>query len=64
MLVLTRKNQEKIFIGNNGEICVQIISINGNQVRLGIAAPREIDIVRDELSDKSKYKKSYVNSVR
>jgi carbon storage regulator CsrA len=47
MLVLTRKLGEKIRIGD--EIEVEILSIHGSRVRLGIACPIEIPIRRSEL---------------
>lgn len=49
MLVLSRKSQESITIGEN--ITVRIISIRGNTVRLGIEAPKEVSILRSELAD-------------
>lgn len=47
MLVLTRKPQEKIIIGDNIEI--MLISIKRDQVRIGIECPKDIRIVREEL---------------
>ncbi len=47
MLVLTRKESEAIYIGDN--IVVTVIRIQGNRVRFGIEAPKEIHIVRSEL---------------
>ncbi|RFU63946.1 carbon storage regulator CsrA [Peribacillus glennii] len=47
MLVLTRKNGETIKIGNDIEIT--IISSKNDQVKIGIKAPKEIEIVRKEL---------------
>ncbi len=47
MLVLTRKVGEKIHLGNN--IIVTVTSISGQQVRLGITAPPEVSILRNEL---------------
>lgn len=48
MLVLSRKLGQKIFIPSiNAEI--EIVEIKGNTVRLGIRAPREVSIVREEL---------------
>lgn len=47
MLVFSRKKLEKIIINKNIEVIIN--EIRGNVVRLGINAPREIDIVRGEL---------------
>jgi carbon storage regulator len=47
MLVLSRKVDERIIIGDN--ICVTVVSIRGNQVRLGFEAPPTIPIFRKEL---------------
>lgn len=47
MLVLCRKLHESILIQDN--IRITITSISGGQVRLGIEAPREIPVVREEL---------------
>ena len=47
MLVLSRKVGETIWIGENVEIV--ITEVKGDQVRVGIRAPRNIEIVRGEL---------------
>jgi carbon storage regulator len=47
MLVLTRKLQEAIKIGHDIEIIV--LSIEGDQVKLGISAPRNVEIHRKEV---------------
>jgi len=47
MLVLTREVGETFSIGDN--ITVQILGVNGNQVRLGIDAPKHIKIHRAEV---------------
>ena len=47
MLVLSRKPGERILIGDN--VTVTIVRIGPNNVRLGIDAPREMNIVREEL---------------
>ncbi len=47
MLVLTRKTGESIQIGDNIEI--KVVSIQGDQIKLGIDAPKHIDIHRKEV---------------
>ncbi|MBN1103160.1 MAG: carbon storage regulator CsrA [Deltaproteobacteria bacterium] len=47
MLVLTRKPKESVTIGN--EIRVTLLEIRGNQVRLGIEAPRDTPVNRTEV---------------
>ncbi len=47
MLVLTRKKDEKIIIGQDIEITV--VGIDNGSVQLGISAPKEIEILRKEL---------------
>lgn len=47
MLALTRKKDEAIIIDGNIEI--RIIDIQGDKVKLGIAAPKEVNIYREEL---------------
>ena len=52
MLVLTRKLGEKIQIGD--DISILIMDIKGKQVRLGIEAPSEIEVHREEIYQKIK----------
>ncbi|KAF0818997.1 MULTISPECIES: carbon storage regulator CsrA [Cytobacillus] len=47
MLVLTRRLKESIMIGDDIEI--SIISVEGDQVKLGISAPKNVDIHRKEI---------------
>ena len=47
MLVLTRKVDEGIIIGDN--IKIKVIAIEGNKVKLGIIANKDISIVREEI---------------
>lgn len=51
MLVLTRRRDEAIVIRNRcgTEIRLMVVEIRGNKVRLGIEAPPEINIVRQEI---------------
>ena len=53
MLVLTRSTNESLLIDDD-KIMVKVLRINGNQVRLGIEAPRSISIHRDEIYNKIK----------
>jgi carbon storage regulator len=47
MLVLTRRVDERIMIGDS--ITVTVLEVRGDSVRLGIDAPRDVEIVREEL---------------
>ena len=47
MLVLTRKRNESIVIGDDIELSV--LSVTGDKVRIGITAPREIPVFRKEV---------------
>jgi|Deesub1362A_J573_1020465.scaffolds.fasta_scaffold00087_101 carbon storage regulator len=47
MLVLTRRSNEALRIGDN--IKITVVEVKGNQVRLGIEAPAEIPIYREEI---------------
>jgi carbon storage regulator len=49
MLVLSRKSNESIIINNN--ITVTVVEIRGDKVRLGIVAPKEIPVHRQEVYD-------------
>ena len=51
MLVLTRKVGERIQLGDY--ITVTLVKINGNTVRLGIEAPADMPVARQELIDQS-----------
>ncbi len=47
MLILTRRVQEALCINDN--ITVTVLSVKGNQVRLGIEAPRDVEVHREEI---------------
>jgi carbon storage regulator len=47
MLVLSRKLGEKIIIGNN--IVVTVVKIDRNQIRIGIEAPHDVPVFREEI---------------
>ena len=51
MLVLSRKLGEKIVIGDN--IVVTVVKIDRNQIRIGIEAPHEVPVYREEIAPRS-----------
>jgi len=50
MLILTRKTGETITVGDN--IQIQVLSVKGGQVRIGIDAPREVLVNREEVFER------------
>ncbi|MGH8229167.1 MAG: carbon storage regulator CsrA [Steroidobacteraceae bacterium] len=50
MLILTRRPGERLCIGEN--IVITVLAVKGNQVRVGIAAPRDIAIDREEVYER------------
>jgi carbon storage regulator len=47
MLILTRRSGETLMVGD--EVTVTVLSVNGNQVRIGINAPKHIAVHREEI---------------
>lgn len=47
MLVLTRRSQQSIMIGK--DIVITILEVRGDQVRIGVSAPRDVDVHREEV---------------
>ena len=47
MLILTRRVGERLMIGN--DVAVEVLGVNGNQVRLGVTAPQRIQVHREEV---------------
>ncbi|MEQ3695851.1 MAG: carbon storage regulator CsrA [Pseudomonadales bacterium] len=50
MLILTRKIGERLVIGD--DVVVSVLGCRGNQVRLGIEAPRDVSVHREEIYDR------------
>ena len=53
MLILTRRVNETVMIGD--EITLTVLSINNNQVRLGVNAPRHVPVHREEIYEKIRH---------
>ena len=47
MLILTRRVGETLNIGD--DVTVSVLGVKGNQVRIGIAAPKDVTVLREEL---------------
>ena len=52
MLILTRRVGETVMIGE--EVTVTVLGVKGNQVRLGVQAPRTVAVHREEIHDRIK----------
>lgn len=52
MLVVTRRTGERIMIGS--DVSLTILAVRGNQVRIGIDAPRDVAVHREEIFQKIK----------
>ena len=55
MLVVTRKTEESVIIADNIE--VTILDVSGDRVKIGISAPKDIRIIRNELLETQKINK-------
>ncbi|MEE9332506.1 MAG: carbon storage regulator CsrA [Granulosicoccaceae bacterium] len=49
MLILTRRSSERIFIGD--DVVLSVLAIEGNRVKLGIDAPKDVSILREEIRE-------------
>ena len=56
MLILTRRVGETVVIGE--DITVTVLGVKGNQVRLGVNAPREVTVHREEIFERIKREES------
>jgi len=56
MLILTRRVGESLIIGD--DIIINILGVNGNQIRIGVKAPKEISVHREEIYNRIQSEKA------
>jgi len=57
MLILTRRVGETLMIGD--EVTVTVLGIKGNQVRIGVNAPKDVTVHREEIYERIKKEKTH-----
>ena len=62
MLILTRRIREKLVIGEN--ITVTVVGVKGNQIRIGVDAPRDIPVHRVEIYQRILKEQKELNGTR
>ena len=55
MLILTRRVSETLMIGN--DVTVTVLGVKGNQVRIGVNAPKSVEVHREEIYNRIQAKK-------
>jgi carbon storage regulator len=62
MLILTRRVGETVMIGN--DVTVTVLGVKGNQVRIGVNAPKDVAVHREEIYDRIKREEDGDSSTR
>lgn len=62
MLILTRRVGESVVIG--GDVTVSVLGVKGNQARLGVNAPRDVAVHREEIHERIKREQAAVEAER
>ena len=60
MLILTRRIGEAVVIGEN--ITVTVMGVNGNQVRVGVDAPKHVEVHREEVYERVQAERATANT--
>lgn len=61
MLILTRRDGETLMIGD--DIKVEVLGVKGNQVRLGVEAPKDVSVHREEIYNRIKIEKNRTENI-
>lgn len=62
MLILTRRAGETLMIGN--KVAVTVLGVKGNQVRIGVNAPKDVAVHREEIFDRIQLEQDKTNQAK